>query len=181
MLCAARGRRISDACCGLDGVAGVGDGGGLGDGGLGDDQGGGLGDGGLGEDGLAGANDGDGEDGLDGLAGADELVSESLSSPPAPAWSSLSSLAMLGFATDSVVVFVVAAGLTGVVGFVLCSVAGTSGSELLAAAGPATVSKTRESMRSSMAGSRSVNGMALLSAVFKLALIVPFRLQTAPP
>jgi hypothetical protein len=80
-LCAARGRRSNDACCGLDGVAGVGDGGGLGDGGLGD----GLGDDGDDEDGLAGADDGDGEDGLDGLAGADELVSESLSSPPAPA------------------------------------------------------------------------------------------------
>jgi hypothetical protein len=72
VLCAARGRRIGDACCGLDVGAGGGDGEGLGDGD------GGGGDGGLGDD-------GDDEGGLDGIAGADELVSESLSSPPAPA------------------------------------------------------------------------------------------------
>jgi hypothetical protein len=60
---------------------------------------------------------------------------------------------------------VVAAGLAGVVGFVSCSFAGTSGGVVPAAAGPATVSKTRESTRSSMAGSWSVTGLTLLSVV----------------
>jgi hypothetical protein len=77
----------------------------------------------------------------------------------------LSSLELLVSAIRGVVEFVVADGLAGVVGFVSCSVAGMSGGEVLAVAGPATVSKTRESMRSSMAGSRSVTGMALLSVV----------------